>query len=62
MGYIFLFSNKFSYQKTITIKEGDTFQTFLTDFSWKQKMQIKRYVRNNDVDFSKLPMGSYIFS
>lgn len=25
-------------------------------------MQIKRYVRQNDVDFSKLPMGSYIFS
>lgn len=60
--YRLIFSNSFSYQKTITIKEWDTFQTFLTDFSWKQKTHIKRYIRHNDVDFSKLPMWSYMFS
>jgi len=60
--YKILFANNFSYQKTITIKEWDTFQTFLTDFSWKQKTQIKWHVKRNDIDFSKLQMGSYIFS
>lgn len=62
IGYFFFFGKNFSYQKTITIKEWDTFQNFLSDFSWKQKTQIKRYVRHNDVDLSKLQMGSYMFS
>lgn len=62
LGYRMLFANNFSYQKTVNIKEKDTFQTFLSDFSWKHKMQIKRYVKRNNVDFSKLQMGSYLFS
>jgi len=62
LGYKILFANNFSYQKTITIKEGDTFQTFLQDLTWKTKIQTKLYVKRNDIDFSKLQMGSYIFS
>lgn len=57
-----LFANNFSYQKTITIKEGNTFQTFLQDLPWKTKIQTKLYVKRNDIDFSKLQMGSYMFS
>lgn len=60
--YKAIFANTFSYQKTITIKEGDTFQTFLQDLTWKTKIQTKLYVKRNDVDFSKLQMGSYVFS
>lgn len=60
--YKFLFPSNFTLKKTFTIKEGDTFQTFLSDFSSRQRLAIKRYVKRNDVDFSKLQMGSYIFS
>ncbi len=58
------FSNNFSLQKTITIKEGDTFQNLIEDLSWKNKMQIKFYLyrQGDKIDFSKLQMGSYIFS
>jgi UPF0755 protein len=62
LGYQILFSSKFSYQEIITIKEGDTFQSFLGDLSWKHRLQIKWYIKSNAVDFSKLQKGSYIFS
>jgi len=59
---IVFIGGNFSYNKTITIKQGDTFQTLLKDFSWKQKIRIKWYVRHHDIDFSNLTMGSYVFS
>lgn len=55
-------SNKFSYQETITIKQGDTFQKLVDWLEWKNKVQVKLYVKYNDIDLSNIQMGSYIFS
>lgn len=62
VGWSFMGANHFTYTKTITIQEWNTVQKLFQDLSWKHTMQVKRYIRRHNVDFSKLQMGSYIFS
>lgn len=63
-GVYSFFSNKFYYQETITIKQWDTFQNFVENLSLKNQAQIKFYIytKRDEMDFSKLQMGNYIFS
>ncbi len=60
--YKFLFGSNFDYDKTITIKEWDTLQTLISDLSWKNKIQVKLFVKRNKINLNTIQVWSYIFS
>jgi cell division protein YceG involved in septum cleavage len=56
------FFGKFFVDVDVTVRSGDTFGVFYDGLSDLQVARIKRYIRKNTIDMSRLEIGSYAFS
>lgn len=61
-GYVIFFAWSITPPKTITIAKWNTLQKFITPLSRKERLRVKTYIATNNIDTSKLEVGSYEFS
>jgi len=59
---IYLFTKRITLNAKITIDQGQSASKILNQLGPIEKLRVKLYIRNHDVDFSKLEPGSYQFS
>jgi len=53
---------KFTVNAEVTVRSGDTFGVFYSGLSNLQVTRIKRHIKQNDIDTSRLEVGNYAFS
>ena len=57
-----IFHTSFNLDETVELKAGDSAQVILNTLGWKNKTQVKLYIRNHNIDLSKVQDGNYVFS
>lgn len=65
IGFWLLYSSvfgKFAVTTEVTVKAWDTFRVFYSGLSDIQVTRIKRYIKQNNIDMSRLEVGNYVFS
>lgn len=60
--YSLLFSWKIQPAETVVVAKWNTIQKFFNTLSWKERMRMKIYLAINNVDTSKVEVGTYTFS
>lgn len=58
---IYIFTKRITLNAKITIDQGQSASKILNQLGTIEKIRVKFYIRNHDVDFSKLEAGSYTF-
>ncbi len=59
---VYLFTKKITLNEKITIETGESANKIF-NYLWPiEKIRMKLYIKNHDIDFSKLEAGSYTFS
>ncbi|EKD24598.1 MAG: hypothetical protein ACD_80C00194G0017 [uncultured bacterium (gcode 4)] len=59
---IYFFTKKITLNEKITIDSGESASKILNQLGTLDKIRMKLYIKNHDVDFSKLEPGNYQFS
>lgn len=52
----------FELNETIELKNGESTQAFFNVLSLTHKIQVKRFIKNQNIDFSTIDAGNYVFS
>lgn len=59
---IYIFTKKIALNEKITIEQGENVSKIFNQLGSIEKIRIKLYIRNKQIDFNKLEAGNYTFS